>query len=59
MTTKLTIEVAEDSKQAIVVMENFVGQRQNRVANIIFPGTKKEFTVHSHLNLNIMETVST
>jgi hypothetical protein len=55
MTTKVIIEVPENERSSIVVMENFVGQRQNRTANVIAPGKKKEFQVHSHLNLQIME----
>ena len=55
MTTKVIVEVLENESKPVVVMENYVGQRQNRVANMIMPGQKKEFTVHSHLNLQIME----
>ncbi len=55
MTTKITVEVGETEQKPVVVMENYVGQRQNRMANIILPGEKREFMVHSHLNLQIME----
>ena len=55
MTTKVTVEVSNTEKSAVVVMENYVGQKQNRVAHMIMPGNKKEFHVHSHLNLNILE----
>lgn len=53
--TKVIISVDANQATPVVVMENYVGQRQNRVANVILPGVQKEFVVHSHLSLQVME----
>ncbi len=55
---KITISVGNDERGSILVMENYVGQKQNRVANLVTPGQSKTFTVHERLNLQVMEVSS-
>lgn len=55
MTTKVIIEIPQEQRTPIVVMEIYTGQTKQRNAIIVFPGQKREFTVHNHLNLSVME----